>query len=197
MDLGYGDGRAVIAAASRVGVFTVVFSRNRAAGRALATRRLSGDLFKTDLASDGITLFLLDDINQASPGAPFAEARHASRQHFQDGRWGGYLSGTRRAAATGVLHLWIVPARVECLAYTRGRAGTQAEIPVDHGRLQGGGATPFQAASWTATRSTSPRVVPNTVDVGGTHRTIAGSGASGAGRLADLRAATFGAVAIP
>ncbi len=126
MDLGSGDGRAVIAAAVRgaraIGVEydagLVELSRARAASAGVADRAafMSGDLFEVDLSpATVITMFLLPDINlklrptllQLEPGTRLVS------NTWDLGAWTPDETVVLDPCPTWCTsHLWIVPARV-------------------------------------------------------------------------------------
>ena len=128
-DLGSGDGRLAIAAASLFGARAVgveidpklVQDSREAAARAGVADRVTfiwGDIFKTDLRpATAVTLYLLPEINLRLRPKLLAELRPGTpvvSHNFDMGEWVPDRS-LRVIAADGShrLYLWIVPSRIQ------------------------------------------------------------------------------------
>jgi hypothetical protein len=157
-DLGAGDGRLVIAAATIFGARAVgveidpklVQEGREAAIRAGVADRVSfvwGDLFKTDLRpATAVMLYLLPEINlrlrpklleELRPGTPIVS------HNFDMGEWAPDRSA--RVLVSGGSHrlyLWIVPARIQgvwsiAVSFADGEASTTAVFEQNFQRFSG------------------------------------------------------------
>ncbi len=125
IDLGSGDGRIVIAAAQRgaeaLGIEldpSLVMKARRAAAKAGVEKRahfLEGDLFAQDLSgATVVTLYLFPEANLALRPKLLRELKPGARivsNSFDLGAWAP--DQHIRAASSGGLLLWIVPAQLE------------------------------------------------------------------------------------
>jgi Methyltransferase domain len=157
-DLGSGDGRLAIAAATLFGARAVgveidahlVQESREAAARAGVADRVTfiwGDLFKTDLRpATSVMLYLLPEINLRLRGKLLAELRPGTSvvsHNFDMGDWAPdravrvFVSGGSQR-----VNLWIIPARVQGawslrVSFTDGEATVTAVLDQNYQRFGG------------------------------------------------------------
>jgi SAM-dependent methyltransferase len=125
VDLGSGDGRILIAAARSHGARGLGVDIDPARIReARANARAAGvthrvdfrrqDLFETPLdEADVVTLYLTEEVNRRLRPRILSQMRPGTRVVSHDFGMGEWRPEARQRIGTAILHLWIVPARVE------------------------------------------------------------------------------------
>lgn len=168
VDLGSGDGRILIAAARSHGARGLGVDIDPArirearanAGSAGVTHRVDfrrQDLFETPLGeADVVTLYLTEEVNRRLRPRILSRMRPGTRVVSHDFGMGEWRPDARQRIGTAMLHLWIVPARVEgrwrltvdgrdhalqldqLFQQVEGRiAGPGGPVRVEQGRLRG------------------------------------------------------------
>ena len=142
VDLGSGDGRILIAAARLVGARGLGVDIDparveeaehnaRAAGVAGLVDFRRQDLFDTPLAeADVLTLYLTQEVNLRLRPRILAEMRPGTRVVSHDFDMGDWRPDQRRRIGAAVVHLWIVPARIDG-AWTLNVGGRAVPLAID------------------------------------------------------------------